>query len=151
MKIIKKTQLKRVNVDTTVQEKNIRFPTDARLYDRAREHLVRYASEYGIVLRQNYNKKAKQHLLMSARYAHARQMKRAASEVRKLRTILGRVIRDFERKVAKPDDRLSQFLSLCKKLHCQERARIKFTVFMNQMLIVFPRAKHISAMNLVVR
>lgn len=31
---------KRINIDTTVQEKEIRFLTDARLYDRARQHLV---------------------------------------------------------------------------------------------------------------
>lgn len=35
LKAVKATQLKRVNVDTTVQEKDIRFSTDARLYDRA--------------------------------------------------------------------------------------------------------------------
>lgn len=34
IKAVKAHQLKRVNVDTTVQEKEIRFPTDARLYDR---------------------------------------------------------------------------------------------------------------------
>jgi transposase, IS5 family len=34
--VIKPSQLKRVNVDTTVQEKHIRFPTDPRLYDRMR-------------------------------------------------------------------------------------------------------------------
>ena len=34
---IKPTQIQRVNIDTTVQEKHIRFPTDSRLYDRARE------------------------------------------------------------------------------------------------------------------
>ena len=34
-KAVKPHQLKRVNVDTTVQEKEVRFPTDARLYDRA--------------------------------------------------------------------------------------------------------------------
>ena len=41
LKAVKKTQLKRINIDTTVQEKDIRFPTDARLYDRVRELLVR--------------------------------------------------------------------------------------------------------------
>ena len=35
-KAVKPWQLKRVNVDTTVQEKDIRFPTDGRLYNRAR-------------------------------------------------------------------------------------------------------------------
>lgn len=56
LKAIKATQLKRVNVDTTVQEKDIRFPTDARLYDRARERLVKEAKKRGIQLRQNYNR-----------------------------------------------------------------------------------------------
>jgi len=41
LKAVKTTQLKRVNVHTTVQEKDIRFPTDYRLYDRARERLVK--------------------------------------------------------------------------------------------------------------
>ena len=40
LKAIKTTQLKRVNVDTTVQKKNIRFPTDARLYDRAKNRYM---------------------------------------------------------------------------------------------------------------
>lgn len=40
---IKKTELNRVNVDSTVQEKAVRYPTDARLYDRMRERLVKSA------------------------------------------------------------------------------------------------------------
>src|SRR5690554_3775598 len=51
LKLIKPTQLQRVNVDTTVQEKNVRFPTDARLLDRARERLVKLAQAEGIELR----------------------------------------------------------------------------------------------------
>jgi IS5 family transposase len=50
MRVIKPTQMKRVNIDTTVQEKNIRFPTDARLYDRARQVLVKHAKRIGIKL-----------------------------------------------------------------------------------------------------
>jgi IS5 family transposase/transposase len=56
LKAIKPTQLKRVNVDTTVQEKDIRFPTDARLYDRARERLVKEAKARAIKLRHDKNK-----------------------------------------------------------------------------------------------
>jgi hypothetical protein len=56
---IKESELKRVNVDTTVQEKFIRYPTDIRLYDRARERLVKMAKKAGIELRQNYNKVSK--------------------------------------------------------------------------------------------
>ena len=54
MKVIKPSELRRVNVDTTVQEKHIRFPTDARLYDRMRQRLVAAAREEGVALRQSY-------------------------------------------------------------------------------------------------
>ena len=112
LKAVKSFQLKRVNVDTTVQEKEIRFPTDARLYDRARERLVKEAKKRGIKLRQNYNRKAKHLLLRQSRYGHARQMKRARKCTRKLRTYPGRVICDIERKCPKPDEDLQQLLSI---------------------------------------
>lgn len=121
MKAIKKTQLKRLNVDTTVQEKDIRFPTDARLYDRAREHLVKAAKARDISLRQNYNRKAKQLLLKQSRYAHAKQMKRSKKCTRSLRTILGRVVRDIERKMPKPDEELKELLKICTQILSQER------------------------------
>ena len=44
----------RVIVDTTVMEKNIAHPTDIRLYDRARQRLVKLAREAGLGLRQSY-------------------------------------------------------------------------------------------------
>jgi transposase, IS5 family len=44
-KAVKFYQLKRVDVDTTVQEKEAGFLTDARLYDRARKRLVNCAKE----------------------------------------------------------------------------------------------------------
>lgn len=42
-------------VDTTVAEKNIAFPTDAKLIHRARERLVRQAKAAGVPLRQSYS------------------------------------------------------------------------------------------------
>jgi len=43
MRVIRPVELKRINVDTTVETKAIRFPTDARLYERMRERLVKAA------------------------------------------------------------------------------------------------------------
>jgi IS5 family transposase len=43
--VLPPTEVKRVNVDTTVQEKAIAFPTDARLYHKARQALVRLAQQ----------------------------------------------------------------------------------------------------------
>lgn len=121
IKAVKPHQLKRVNVDTTVQEKEIRFPTDARLYDRARQRLVEAAKDRGISLRQNYNRKSKHALYMQSRYAHAQQMQRARQCTRKLKTYLGRVIRDIERNYQKPDEPLRNLLEIGRKIFHQQR------------------------------
>ena len=41
--LLKKSALKEVIVDTTVQEKNISYPTDGKLINKARDHLVEEA------------------------------------------------------------------------------------------------------------
>ena len=93
-----------VIIDTTVQEKAIAFPTDAKLMHRAREHLVRLAKRHGLVLRQSYARVGKRALIQHQRYAHAKQFKRADRGLRRLRAMLGRVIRDVMRKLAhRPD------------------------------------------------
>src|SRR6476660_5947794 len=51
---MKPSDTRRVIVDTTVQPKNVMFPTDAKLINRAREKLVRLAKKVGIDLRQSY-------------------------------------------------------------------------------------------------
>lgn len=121
LKAVKKSQLKRVNIDTTVQEKDIRFPTDSRLYDRARERLVAEAQARSIPLRQSYVRLGKKHLLKANRYAHARQMKRAKKSTKKLNTYLGRVIRDIERKCSSPDPEMRELLDIAKAIHRQQR------------------------------
>jgi IS5 family transposase len=96
---IKPSDLNRVIVDTTVQPKNVMFPTDARLLNRAREILVRLAKGAGIKLRQSYARVGKFALIKHQRYAHAKQFKRANRALKTLRTYLGRVIRDLARKM----------------------------------------------------
>ena len=121
LKAVKSYQLKRVNIDTTVQEKAIRFPTDSRLYNRARERLVAAAKERAIELRQNYNRKAKHLLFKQSRYAHAKQMKRAKKCTKKLRTYLGRVVRDIGRKYPDPDDDLKSLLNISTRIFNQKQ------------------------------
>src|SRR6059058_5084466 len=98
-KAIKPSELSRVIVDTTVQPKNVTFPTDAKLLNRAREKLVRLAQLTGVDLRQSYARVGKFALIQHQRYAHAKQFKRANRMLKKLRTYLGRVIRDIARKI----------------------------------------------------
>ena len=92
---MKPKDLARVIVDTTVQPKAVMFPTDAKLLNRARERLVRLAAHVGVELRQSYARVGKLALIEYQRYAHAHQFKRANRSLRRLKTYLGRVIRDI--------------------------------------------------------
>jgi IS5 family transposase len=120
-KLLTKHHVERVNVDTTVQEKAVAFPTDARLYHKARRSLVRAAKARGIELRQNYERLGKRAFLKQGRYAHARQLKRARQETRKLRVFLGRVMRDINRKCPAPDEHLVKLLTLANRIFNQKR------------------------------
>ena len=62
---------------------------------------MKAARREGLAIKQSYRHVGKKLLLRSSRYAHARQMKRARACTRKLRTQLGRVIREIERQVDK--------------------------------------------------
>ena len=109
-------EFEHVNVDTTVQEKAVAFPTDARLYHKMRITLVAAAKRRGIALRQSYCRVGKKALIMQGRYSHARQMKRSARQTRKLKTYLGRVVRDIDRKVDHKDAELVQMLAQANRL-----------------------------------
>jgi IS5 family transposase len=116
--------LERVVVDTTVQEKAIAYPTDARLTHRAIEKLVALAKREGVELRQSYRRVAKRAAIMVGRYTHAHQFKRARRELKFLRTRLGRMIRDIRRKIAgNPalEDRFGPLLDRALRVRHQEQ------------------------------
>jgi IS5 family transposase len=99
---------------------------DARLYHKMRAALVRRATALGVTLRQNYRFKGKKLLARQGRYAHARQMKRAAKMTRALKTILGRVLRDIERKAGRiqgqiADEPLRELVAMAERLLQQTR------------------------------
>jgi len=96
---LKKSDLARVTVDTTVQPKNIAFPTDAGLLQTAIGQLGKLARQHGVTLRQSYARVARRAAMMAGRYAHAKQFKRMNGQIKFLRTRLGRIIRDIRRKI----------------------------------------------------
>ena len=77
--------LARVTVDTTVQPKNITFPTDAKLLHAAIKGLNRLARRHGVRLRQSYIRVAQRAAMMAGRYAHAKQFNRHRRQLRFLR------------------------------------------------------------------
>jgi IS5 family transposase len=98
-----------VNVDTTVQEKNIEFPTDRKTLFRVLIELVRKSKSLGVVLRQSYVRVAKKALRMSAVYASRRKFKLSKRCERKIRNYVGRVKRDIIRKIKDDKDKQEAF------------------------------------------
>lgn len=64
-----------------------------------RGKLVKLAKRFGMDLRQSNERVSKTALLLSGRYFHARQTKRAEREVKRLMTWLGWVTRDISRQI----------------------------------------------------
>lgn len=84
--MLKASSLDKIIVDTMVMPKAIAHPTDGRLLEKSRKHLVKLAHDNGIELRQNYNREAPRLAAQVGRYAHARKYKRMRKAIRTLRT-----------------------------------------------------------------
>jgi IS5 family transposase len=91
------------------------------LLNRAREQLVHAAQDAGITLRQSYARVGKAAEHQAGRYAHARQYRRMQREIRKLRTWLGRVIRDVQRKGDDISGALRHRIETAQRLYEQRR------------------------------
>ena len=96
---VKKASFERVIVDTTVMLKAIAHPTDSRLLERSRQHLIKAARQHGLSIRQTYSRIAPRLAAQVGRYAHARQFKRMKGALRTLRSRVGRVHREVARQV----------------------------------------------------
>ena len=84
-------------------------PTDSRLLEAGRRALVKAAKEFGINLKQTYAREGKRLRWKAGRYGHARQYKRMRKAIGRQRTITGRLLRDFERKLADVQMTQAQF------------------------------------------
>lgn len=140
--VIKRSSLQTVVLDTTVQPKAIAHPTDSRLLNRAREQLVSAAQKAGVALRQSYARVGKAAETQAGRYAHAKQFNRMRREIRKLRTWLGRVIRDVQRKGGEATGRLKDKLDVAQRLHAQQRdSKTSSTPCTHRRWNAWPRAR----------
>lgn len=92
-------QEKEVLIDTTVQEKNITFPTDTKLQKKIIEKCRVIAEKEDIQLRQSYKRILKQLMIDQRFREHPKRKKKARAAARKIYTISGRIVRDIERKM----------------------------------------------------
>jgi IS5 family transposase len=105
--------------DTTVQEKNITYPTDNKLHRKIIKKCVAIAGEEGIDLRQTYTRTLKR-LLMDQRFRnHPKNKGRARKADKKIKTIAGRLVRELERKL--PPGQHQTTLALFKQVLSQKK------------------------------
>jgi IS5 family transposase len=100
LKLIAASALATVVVDSTVQEKAVAHPTDSRLLETARAKLVEAAQGAGIELKQTFAKEGRLLRFKAGRYAHAKQFKRMRRVIKRQSTVLGRLVREIERKAS---------------------------------------------------
>ena len=106
-KVVKASSFEKIIIDTPVMEKAVAYPTDSRRLERGRQHLVKLAGTLGIRLRQNYNRQAPRLAVKVGRYAHAKQYRRMQASLKALRTLVGRVWRDVDRKLDRQNETLA--------------------------------------------
>jgi IS5 family transposase len=96
---IDKDQL-RVSIDTTVQEKNITYPSDDKQYKKIIKHCWKIADTEGVPLRRSYSRKVKS-LSVEQRLPNNKKGRKAARKAdRKIRTIAGALVRELGRKLS---------------------------------------------------
>ncbi len=108
----KEAQEKEVLIDTTVQEKNITYPTDVKLQKKIIEKCRKIAKEEGVKLRQTYEKELKQLMIDQRFHSHPKRKKKAKAAARRIKVIAGKIYRDLNRKIA--DERKIYYTRLFK-------------------------------------
>ena len=88
-----------VHVDTTVQEKNITYPTDSKLAIKIINRLNKIAKSHGILQRRTFIKEVKSLRLDIRHYRHVKKRAKAKRALKRLRTIAGVLMRELRRKL----------------------------------------------------
>ena len=109
-----------VNVDTTVQEKNITFPTDSKLHKKIIKKTLKIVAQEKLPIRQRYTLTLKK-LSVEQRFRnHPRNKAKARKADKKVKTIAGRLVRELERNL--PEDSIYQAeVALFKQVLAQSR------------------------------
>jgi IS5 family transposase len=93
---IKETE---VIVDSTVQEKNITYPTDTKQYQKIIDRCWKLSKNQGIKLRRSYKKEVRKHLMAQRWRKNPRKRQEALRGERRLKTIARILLRELERKL----------------------------------------------------
>lgn len=108
--------------DTTVQENNTTFPTDAKLAKKIIDKCNGIAKKLGVVQRQTYRRISKQLVRDTYNAKHPKRRKKALKAMRKLKTLAGRQLRELRTKLGESlNELLDKELSLYERVLAQTR------------------------------
>ena len=99
-------------IGSTVQEKNVTFPTDSKLLNKITDHCHKVAKAEGIKVRQSYAKEIKCLKLTQRFRGKSHSRKKVARADRRMRTIAGRLVRELLRELPS-DSKYREHLELC--------------------------------------
>jgi transposase, IS5 family len=112
-----------LSADTTVQEKNITYPTDDKLYKKIIKKCQSIANKENVELRQSYTRTVKQLSIIQRLKRKKRGDVKARRANRKIKTIAGRLVRELERKLSPSEIKIwGSDLSLFGKVLSQKRS-----------------------------
>jgi transposase, IS5 family len=107
-------------LNTTVQEKNITFPTDAKLHRKIIKKCQQIAEKEQLPVRQSYTCTLKKSGVNQRFRRHPKNKNKARKADRKVKTIAGRLVRELERNLL-PGSLHQNGLVLFKKVLAQKR------------------------------
>lgn len=112
-----------VVIDTTVQEKNITYPTDSKLYVKIIKRCWKITKKFDLSYRQSYRREIKA-LIRDLRFRNnPKNKKKAYKAQRRLKTIAGRLLREIKRNLSAQDlEKSSSELTLFEKVLNQKRS-----------------------------
>lgn len=109
--------------DTTVQENNTTFPTDAKLAKKIIDRLNAIATKEKLPQRQTYKRVSKQFVRDTYNSSHPKRKKKAKASLKKLKTISGRLLREVERHLDQTNEWLyKDELDMYRQVLAQQRS-----------------------------
>jgi len=88
-----------VVIDTTVQEKNITFPTDTKLRVKVMSRCWKLAAKEGLQLRRSYRRELRKSLRIIRFSKSLRDKKQVLAAIRRVKTMANALLRDVMRKL----------------------------------------------------
>ena len=86
-------------IDSTVQEKNVTYPTDSKLLNKIIDYCHKVAKAEGIKVRQSYVREIKELKLIQRFRSKPHSRKKVARADKRMRTIAGRLVRELLREL----------------------------------------------------